>query len=96
MFLRRKRYQVKVTGGIAPAVSVTAKDWTEVRHLVGMAVEDALSLMPEGKRVMAYTGDVQQLNASLTGTEAESLAKGTQGWTYEFSTIPLAVTIHHR
>ncbi|MFD4996682.1 hypothetical protein [Streptomyces buecherae] len=95
-FLRRKRYRVNITSDTRSIEALTATEWTEVRAIVGAAVEKALSGFPEGKRTMAYLDDVQRLNAALTESATQTQARGGEGWRFSFTALPLAVTIHYR
>lgn len=90
----RKRYRVRVASELLPApVSSTCADWTSVRATVGNAVEGALGTLPAGKAQDAYTSDVPALLGALTGSQARQAAEGGDGWRFNFSSLPLVVTV---
>jgi hypothetical protein len=93
-FWKRKRYRVQVMSELLQSpVSASVTTWTEVRACVGNAVETALGTLPEGKALDAYTRDVPTLLGALTGSQARQEAEGSEGWRFNFSSLPLVVTV---
>lgn len=89
-------YDVRVTSEVVDDVSATAESWTEVRQVVGDAVETALGTLPPGKAHLAYAEDIMPMNMALTSGEVSNALEGQGWWRVAFESVPLTVTISKR
>lgn len=67
----------------------TAADWTEVRSILGNAVEAALTACEPHQREDAYVMDVPALQRALTRPETQEAVDTSGAWATRLGTAPV-------